>query len=182
MEQFSLVPIYFDSRREFLEPLMQFISETFYSEVRVRLPWFDPEDAFDASRGQYHSTMLLEFLLDEPAATSSRILGVTGSDLFVPVLTYVFGEAQLQGTAAVVSCLRLQDEMYGLPRDDAKTLQRLQKETVHELGHTYGLLHCDDACCVMRASTYVEEIDLKSGTFCPSCGALLPAASGTPNS
>jgi archaemetzincin len=44
-----------------------------------------------------------------------RVLGVTDCELFVPVLTFVFGEVQLDGNCAVVSMAHLGDEFYGLP-------------------------------------------------------------------
>jgi archaemetzincin len=81
----------------------------------------------------------------------------------------VFGEAQLDGPAAVVSFHRLANEVYGLPPDPARFFARLCKETVHELGHTFNLIHCHDDRCVMASSTYVEGIDLKSERFCTTC-------------
>ena len=100
---------------------------------------------------------------------SIRILGLTDADLFIPILTFVFGEAQLKGRAAVVSTARLG----GPPA--ARLPLRLETEAVHELGHTFGLLHSSDDGCVMHASTYVEEIDLKSDSFCLSCRPALGA-------
>jgi len=94
-------------------------------------------------------------------------------DLFIPVLTFVFGQAQLGGKAAVVSTLRLKQEYYELPPNETVFLERLGKEAVHELGHTFGLVHCLNQGCVLNASTYVEEIDLKEADFCPECAQLL---------
>ncbi|TPW11234.1 MAG: peptidase, zinc-dependent [bacterium] len=94
--------------------------------------------------------------------------------LFIPVLSFVFGEAQLDGPAAVVSTWRLDPVAYGLPGDAARLQERLAKEITHELGHTLGLYHCRQFECVMRSSTDVEEIDLKRGVFCPECRKLLP--------
>ena len=94
-------------------------------------------------------------------------------DLFTPVLTYVFGEAQLEGRAAVVSCHRLRSEAYGLPPNPRLLYDRLHKEAVHELGHTFGLLHCSSVGCVMRASRYSEEIELKEAAFCERCRAVV---------
>jgi archaemetzincin len=145
------------------------LEQTLETTVRVRKPWFDPEISFEPSRGQYNSTTLLRLLLDDPSDTTSRVLGVTSADLFAPVLTYVFGEAQLDGRAAVVSIHRLCPEVYGLPSDDVLLFERLLKEAIHELGHTFGLIHCVNASCVMHASTYVEEIDLKTAEFCTGC-------------
>ncbi|NUN68467.1 MAG: archaemetzincin family Zn-dependent metalloprotease [Bacteroidetes bacterium] len=123
----------------------------------------------DDSRGQYNSTDILRSLLERPLPEQCKIVGVTSVDLFVPVLTYVFGEAQLDGTAAVVSTYRLDNVMYGLPADPVLFYERVLKETVHELGHTYGLVHCRDIDCAMHASTAVEDIDVKGASLCPAC-------------
>jgi archaemetzincin len=103
-------------------------------------------------------------------------VAVVEVDLFVPVLTYVFGEAELNGTAAVISTQRLHNQYYGLPRDDDLAWRRLEKEVLHELGHTFGLYHCHQFECVMRSSTYVEEIDLKRAALCPDCSDLVRQA------
>jgi archaemetzincin len=93
------------------------------------------------------------------------VLGVTDVDLCMPVLTFVFGEAQLGGRAAVVSTARLEDG------GAAKAAARLAKECVHELGHTFGLLHCHTADCVMSRSGSVRAVDLKSARLCAACSA-----------
>jgi archaemetzincin len=179
----QIVPVFLGEQAELLPRLGALLSETFGLRVEQHVPGFDPELAFDASRGQYNSRCLLDQLLRDQRPASTRVLGVTGVDLFIPVLTYVFGEAQLGGRAAVVSTHRLASERYGLAPSAALLRQRLNKEAVHELGHTYGLVHCHYGRCVMESSTYVEEIDLKSDRFCHRCqsevrrgGALSPAA------
>jgi archaemetzincin len=169
----DLVPIFIGDERSLLEPLAGWLEGAFGLPVRTRAPWFDPESVFDPNRSQYNSTLFLAELLNDPHVTAPKILGVTSVDLFIPVLTYVFGEAQLDGRAAIVSTHRLRSEAYGLPPDQHELLARLIKEATHELGHTYGLIHCRDATCVMRASTYVEDIDLKSARFCPDCWAAM---------
>jgi hypothetical protein len=105
----------------------------------------------------------------------SRLLGVTSLDLYIPTLTFVFGEAQLRGPCAVVSIHRLRQEFYGLPRDPRLAADRLLKEAVHELGHTLGLRHCDDYHCAMAPSHAVEWIDLKSPRLCPDCQSRVAA-------
>jgi archaemetzincin len=100
---------------------------------------------------------------------------VVDEDLFIPILTYVFGEAQLNGRVAVISSHRLLNERYGLPADPGLAFDRLLKEAVHELGHVFGLLHCQDRECAMHISTYVEDIDLKSAALCTPCRRQLAA-------
>lgn len=164
-----IVPIYCGASRDLLAPLGARLSEIFGLHVEQHPPTFDPEIAFDASRGQYNSRILLAQLLNDCPPETTRILGVTGEDLFIPVLTYVFGEAQLEGRAAVVSTYRLDSQIYGLPADRKLLFERLIKEAVHELGHTYRLFHCPRHPCVMMSSTYVEGIDQKSDRFCAIC-------------
>ena len=176
MAGLDLVPVYLSDRQPLVDRLSQHLESTFDLPVRIRLPGFDPERCYDSSRGQYNSTLFLKELLSTAEASPSRILGVTSVDLFIPVLTYVFGEAQVDGPAAVASIHRLRNEAYGLPPDADLLAQRLGKEATHELGHTYHLLHCPDAACVMHASTYVEEIDLKSMNFCDTCLQRVRAA------
>lgn len=176
----ELVPFFLGEHAELLPGLAARLGEAFGVEVERRLPRFDPELAFDTSRGQYNSRILLGQLLRDRRRPDARILGVTGVDLFIPVLTFVFGEAQLDGAAAVVSTHRLAPERYGLPAEPALLRQRLGVEAVHELGHTCGLVHCHAARCVMGSSTYVEEIDLKSHRFCARCLAAVRRAAAAP--
>ncbi|MGH9813960.1 MAG: hypothetical protein ACRD4T_12575, partial [Candidatus Acidiferrales bacterium] len=47
---------------------------------------------------------------------------------------------------------------------------------VHEVGHTFGLRHCDDWSCVMASTHAVERLDVKSAEFCRSCRLQIAAA------
>jgi archaemetzincin len=96
-------------------------------------------------------------------------------DLYIPILKYVFGEAQLGGPCAVVSAYRLRQEFYGLERDDSLLNQRLLKECVHELGHTLDLRHCQNYRCAMASSHAVEWVDLRESSFCEACRSQLSA-------
>ena len=149
--------------------------EIFDAQVIVVNSELDLQEAYDPSRNQTNSTALLAQVLNGSPKGPAKRIAVVAVDLFIPVLTFVFGEAQLSGTAAVVSTHRLDNRFYGLPWDPALTIQRLEKEIVHELGHTFGLYHCHQFECVMRSSTYVEEIDMKRVLPCASCSSSLAA-------
>lgn len=167
-----IVPVH-HPEPENLELLRQALSEVFPLRVEFLNLKLDIEAVFNVRRHQYHSTEILAYLLHQMPDDTERILAVTDLDLYIPILTFVFGEAQLRGRAAVVSCHRLKNEFYGIPADKDLLMDRLIKEAIHELGHTYGLIHCSNYACVMHASTYVEEIDIKDYHFCPNCRALL---------
>jgi len=150
------------------------ISESFTMPVvRETSSRIDPAFAFDPSRNQYYSTLLLSSLVRMFSSHRGKILAVTEEDLYIPVLTYVFGEAQLDGTAAIISTYRLDDTLYGLPANPRRFEERMIKEAVHELGHAFGLVHCRDFECVMHSSSGVEEVDLKSASFCTQCANSL---------
>jgi len=152
-----------------LDELAAALARVFRVACRVRPERLDPSFAFDPVRRQYHSTAILQRLDALAAGDDVRLLGITPLDLYVPVLTFVFGEAQLGGRCALVSLHRLCEEFYGLPASEALLRERLLKEAVHELGHTFGLRHCDDWNCVMASAHAVERLDVKSAEFCPAC-------------
>jgi archaemetzincin len=134
-----------------------------------------PSYALNPVREQYCSTQILAELATRPTPPGSKLLAITSGDLFIPILTFVFGEAQMNGTCAVVSTFRLRQEFYGLPPDVELLQSRLIKEAVHELGHTLGIAHCEDYNCVMAPSHAVEWIDLKNMALCEVCRAAVAA-------
>jgi archaemetzincin len=126
-----------------------------------------PPDTYDIARRQHSSRGMLTWLaarVSEIGGDGMRLLGVTDVDLFIPVLTFVFGEAQLGRYAAVVSIARLREA--AVP---ALVSGRLTKEAVHEIGHTFGLVHCASASCVMARSPGLAAVDRKTDRLCADC-------------
>lgn len=143
------------------------------ASCRVEPEPLDITFSYDELRRQAWSTPVLARLAAQPHAAGSAIVGVTGLDLFVPVFTFVFGEAMVAGPAAIISTCRLRDEFYGLPPNPALLVERLMKELLHELGHTQGLRHCGDWRCVMSSAHTVERIDVRQAAFCADCARFL---------
>ncbi len=158
---------------DLLEDLSSVLAKVFKIPVSLLQEPFSLKEGYDLVRNQFNSTWILSQLLKKVSEENCKVLGVTNVDLYVPVLTFVFGEAQLEGKAAVVSSYRLRDELYGLPKNRKRLKERLEKEAIHELAHTFGLIHCREPECVMHAYTYAEEIDFKSKNFCKACSVLL---------
>jgi archaemetzincin len=174
MSYIYLIPIATESLF-WLEPLTAGILRAFGIPAKCAPCSIDISPAFDPLRQQYNSSYLLGTLLAQPLANTGKVLGIAEVDLFIPILTFVFGEAQLDGPGAIVSMHRLNNTFYGMPENNALLTQRIVKESIHELGHTFGLLHCSSPGCVLNSSTYVEDIDQKSDAFCRQCQKQLPA-------
>ena len=148
------------------------IREVFKTVIIVGTPLPLPHYSYNPLRGQYHSTKILDEIR-KAKASEKRLLGIIDADLFVPELNFVFGEAEMVSGVAIIGLTRLRPEFYGREEDDGIFLQRVLKEAVHELGHTYGLGHCRDAECVMRFSNSIADTDRKNWEFCKRCGMRL---------
>ncbi|MCA1732782.1 MAG: archaemetzincin family Zn-dependent metalloprotease [Acidobacteria bacterium] len=149
------------------------ISSTLGIPTRRIDPFPEPDFAWDPTRRQHSSTLMLRDALSRRPADAFKIVILTEHDIFIPMLTFVYGQAQLGGPAAVVSFARLRQEFYGLPPDRPLYLERIGKESLHELGHTLGLTHCGDKLCTMSLSTTIQQLDFKRAAYCEACRLLL---------
>ena len=132
----------------------------------------NPRYAYNDTRFQYDSKLILKHLLQHSPHDSLRLVGVTAVDLYVPILQFVFGLAQIDGPCLIISLHRLSPEFYDQPSDRGLLLARVEKTVLHELGHTFGITHCRNRRCVMYSSTRIEDTDLKQPDFCPTCFEL----------
>lgn len=146
--------------------------QVFDHTVRVLPSLGVPAYAYDAMRKQYGAVEILRRLLASVRPETSRLLAVTEADLFIPMLSFVFGQAQLNGTVAVLSLARLRQEFYGLTPNGHLLLERAGKEAVHEIGHTFGLLHCQDPGCPMSLSNALRQVDRKGEDLCLNCSIM----------
>lgn len=155
------------------ETLRRFLTFSFGLDTELVEHPTNLSELFDPARGQYESTGILRLLAREHAGFRGRVLGLTEADLYVPMLSFLFGHAQLGGTVALVSLARLRQEFYGMRPDPELLLDRLLKEAAHELGHAFGMRHCGNAQCCMALSTAIEQVDAKDEDFCGGCRSLL---------
>lgn len=144
-----------------------------FDSVNVINTDIDIEDTYDIERRQYYSTKIIEIVLKSNITVDDNLVILTDSDLYIPALTYVFGEAQLNGKYSIVSTCRLHEEFYTSEINYELLLERTYKEILHELGHNFGLLHCVDWDCVMHSSTEIEQVDIKGNHYCKECRDLI---------
>ncbi len=127
-----------------------------------------PESGYDPRRRQYRGEAILSLLQAVPGP-AERVLGLADVDCYAPGLNFIFGQAGFYRREAFVALPRLRQSFYGLPDDPSLFRQRVLKEAVHELGHTWGLVHCPDRHCVMHFSNTLHDTDVKGPDFCPRC-------------
>lgn len=142
----------------------------FSTEVRPLME--DIEFAFHPNRKQYHSTPILEELARRAPDEAIKVLAMVQVDLFIPILTHVYGEAQLGGKACIVSTIRLNEGHRSLNTEEPY-LSRIVKEAIHELGHTFQLRHCQEHTCLMHYCRNEDDVDRKSDQLCRYCKVLL---------
>ena len=155
-----------------LEPVTQKIDQVFGFQVERKPLLQDVKFALDTERNQYHSTSILEKLSEMAPSHAVKVLSITRVDLFIPILTYVYGEAQLGGKACIISTHRL-DERSSFIGKESPLHERVAKEAIHELGHTFKLRHCRDEACIMHYCRSVADVDRKTDQFCRYCKTLL---------
>ncbi len=164
---------------DLLQDIQQRLPYVLRSSCGISEQVLDPQPSYHIERQQYHSSEILR-RMQLRADKAWRLLGITEGDLYIPILKYVFGEAQVGGPCALVSLHRLRQEFYGLQPDRELLSERLLKECLHELGHTLDLRHCEDYRCAMASAHAVEWIDLREPKLCEACQRQLasrPASS-----
>ncbi len=170
-ESILLAPVGAQSDVRF-EELASTLREMFNAPCKIIETVEMPRKAYNPERMQYHSTIIINSLKDAYGHNGHKVLGITEYDLYVPEFTFVFGQADLNGSAAVISLRRLRQEFYGNENDDILFQKRVEKEAAHELGHTWNVRHCKNKKCVMSFSSAIIGTDKKDLNFCKKCSKI----------
>lgn len=157
------------NNQKLLQDIVDELSKRFVAKVSLIDLKIEVEDFFSVERQQYYSTQILAEAIKLTDHINGKILLLTEVDIFVPALTFIFGEAQLNGKHSIVSLCRLHEEFYSGISNYKLLFERSIKEILHELGHNYGLKHCLDWNCVMHSSNGIEEVDIKGNSYCSKC-------------
>ncbi len=145
-------------------------------DAMVIAPMKHPAYALDPRKLQYDAGLIIEALGGCADAGYDKVVGVLSVDLFVPIFSHVYGEAQQGGTCAVVSTFRTGDSQVGRQSVGAVLLERTAKIALHELGHLFNLTHCRDPRCLMHFSGDLMMLDQIQFHFCHYCRAFWRSA------
>ena len=169
MASLELISVEFD--KSFIIPkILPVVSEITGFNVSIINGNTDIDKFYNPDRGQYDGGKIIEKF--ESKVQGEKALVFTDVDLFIPIFTFVFGLAKLNGRVGIISGHRLRPEFYGLPGNEQQFIDRVLKETVHEFGHLINLRHCNNYYCVMSSSNTADDLDIKNYTFCSSCKTL----------
>jgi len=158
---------------DLIQHIIQSIKDEFHISISIRKYDIDLIQYYSPRRRQYDANELLKVISEINSQEKIKKIALFNIDLFIPILTFIFGQAILGGNTGIVSNFRLRNELYGLKQNDKLLFERLSKVIIHELGHMFGLIHCQNLTCVMHSSTYVEHIDQKKQHFCLKCREIL---------
>ena len=168
--------------------LIQHLSETFgdiasinnsnsllSSSLQTPATTMPPANLYDTRRKQWISDKILDWLLQNYNPDSNtKVLAICNFDAYSDDLNFVLGQAHLGGRVATIYVPRLRQELYVKKSDTNKLFeQRVIKEAVHELGHAFGLTHCEKSRCVMHFSNSLQDTDIKDHKFCERCNKIL---------
>lgn len=139
-----------------------------------------PPNLFDNSRGQFKSHYILSWLQQNlKPSDSTKLLAVCGFDAYFGNYNFCFGQAIIGGRVAAIYLERLLSPAPPPPPSPSSTddhrrhrvlfNDRTIKESIHELGHTFGLLHCSLNSCIMFKSKTISDTDRKNREFCATC-------------
>ena len=155
------------------------------NEFKIRVKIFEDiltltDLEYDISKEQYNASKILKKIKNKSLKKDIfRILGILDEDIYSKNHNFVFGLASMKSGVAVISLTRLREKFYKMTsslyrkHETRKHIEdRVLKEAIHELGHTFGLIHCNNLC-VMQFSHTLKDTDKKPPDFCNSCLNLL---------
>lgn len=144
------------------------IERRFGRVVRVLEPLPVPERAWSRERHQLDASQLLDALYIHKPADVSHVIGVTSADLYATDWEYLYGFSQVEGRVAVYSTARLSSDGSSLSAMGL-AMDRAEKIIAHELGHTFGLEHCEVRHCLMNTVERSQGLERMSRFFCSRC-------------
>jgi archaemetzincin len=167
-----------DADERLLALMRRFVEAAYGAPCNVAPPLALPSGAYDRIRNQYQADRLLSFLQDNAPRRARKVVAVTEKDIYTRNMNFIFGLANYHGTFCVVSVARLRESFWGKPENQKLLYRRAFKVLYHELGHTFGMSHCDKIQCAMCYHNSLPELDASYVWFCPACTRKLEKLAG----
>jgi archaemetzincin len=140
----------------------------YFPNIIIRKNIEFPTNAFVKERNRYRADSLIKFLSNR-ALSNSIIVGLTSRDISTTKNGIkdwgVMGLGYNPGNACIASTFRLQKN---------KHQEQLFKVVIHEIGHTFGLPHCENRTCFMRDAEGSNPTNEEVG-YCSKCQRFLLA-------
>ena len=164
-----------------LKKNLQWAFKEFSLSIKILEEEIPLEDSsYNQIRQQYDASLVLRKIKNYVKEKQYfRVLGVMDKDIYSGFLNFVFGIALKPirvdlkvSSAAVISITRLRENFYRRSDNNSLFELRFLKEAIHELGHTFGIEHCNNFC-IMQFSNSLEDTDEKPPQFCNICSKRL---------
>jgi len=162
---------------ELIGPLAEFLGAYFMTRTVIEPRQPMPERVRRRpSRGfgtQYLADDILDAIAPFGLADGTARLAIASEDLYGSspgggYLNFVFGMGAAGRRVGLFSAarygLRYGNEPPGITRE-----KRIFKVAAHELGHVFGLAHCQTYSCGMNGSNSLAESDSRPIHLCPEC-------------
>ncbi|NP_001028746.1 archaemetzincin-2 isoform 2 [Homo sapiens] len=173
--------------------------EQFFSDPYRKTPSPNKRSIYIQSIGD-----ILKFLKKKKPEDAFCVVGITMIDLYPrDSWNFVFGQASLTDGVGIFSFARYGSDFYSMhykgkvkklkktsssdysifdnyyiPEITSVLLLRSCKTLTHEIGHIFGLRHCQWLACLMQGSNHLEEADRRPLNLCPICLHKLQCAVG----
>ncbi|XP_004414716.1 PREDICTED: archaemetzincin-2-like isoform X2 [Odobenus rosmarus divergens] len=188
------------------EPPQDF--EQFFSDPSRKAPSPEKRSIYIQCIGSLGNTRIirhiLRFLKKKKPKDAFCIVGITMIYLYPrDSWNFVFGQASLTDGVGIFSFARYGSDFYSscyegkvnklqkvsssdysvfdnyyIPEVTSVLLLRSCKTLTHEIGHIFGLRHCQWLACLMQGSNHLEEADRRPLNLCPICLRKLRCAVG----
>ena len=127
-----------------------------------------PKNAYYSPRKRYIADSMIKYLQNK-SVNGAYYIGLTNRDIStfkeVTINWGVMGLGYQPGNACMVSSFRIKGK-------NGKLQERFYKVVVHELGHNFGLSHCENAGCYMMDAEGKMKMD-EEHFFCKKCWYFL---------
>ena len=104
--------------KDMLQSIADDITNVFLHPVTIKDSTIDLNHYYDAARRQYDGNQLLKEVDSLVFQGAQKKMGLFRVDLFIPILTYIFGQAFYKGNSGIASLYRLKNEQYGMKPDE----------------------------------------------------------------